>query len=213
MFTNLIMTTAASRRRLSAAERRKAILDATMSLFARHGSAGVRTRDLARAAGVSEAMVFKLFPDKDALYRALLERKIAETERELPLAQLAASEDSPEVFFGRIAGTILRRIEEDPSFMRLLLYSALEGHPLAQEFDRARAEGVRSVIVSYLRRCAARRRLRRVNAAVAARCFVGIVIWFAMSRSLFREKGSLSIPRDRLVREVVRLFLDGVRRS
>lgn len=207
------MPTAASHRRLTAAERREAILDATMGLFARHGAAGARTRDLARAAGVSEAMVFKLFPDKDALYRALLERKIAEAERELPLAELAASEAPPEAFFGRIAGTVLRRIEEDPSFMRLLLFSALEGHPLAQEFDRARAEGVRNVIIAYLRRGAARGTLRRVNAIVAARCFVGLVIWFAMSRTLFREKGSLSIPRNRLVRDVVRLFLEGVRNS
>ncbi len=205
------MPATAPHRRLSAAERREAILDATMGLFARHGSAGARTRDLAGAAGVSEAMVFKLFPDKDALYRALLERKIAEAERELPLASLAESEDPPEAFFGRIAGTILRRIEEDPSFMRLLLYSALEGHPLTQEFDRARAEGVRRVIIAYLRRGARRGLLRRVDAPVAARSFVGLVIWFAMSRTLFREKGSLAVHRDRLVREVVRLFLDGVR--
>ncbi len=206
------MPTATLHRRLTATERREAILDASMALFARHGCAGARTRDLARAAGVSEAMVFKLFPDKDALYRALLERKIAEAERELPLAALAESEDPPEAFFGRIAGTILRRIEEDPSFMRLLLFSALEGHPLSQDFDRARAEGVRRVIVSYLRRGAAGGRLRRLNAPVAARCFVGLVVWFAMSRTLFREKGSLSIPRERLVRDVVRLFLDGVRK-
>lgn len=198
-------------RRLTAAQRREKILSASMGLFARYGSAGARTRDLARAAGVSEAMVFRHFPDKDALYRAILRRKIDEAERALPLSSLATSDEPPAQFFGRIAANLLQRIEDDPSFMRLLLFSALEGHPLAQAFDRARAAGLRSVVVAYLRRQARAGVLRRLDAPVAARSFIGLVAWFAMARMIFREPGALRVPRPRLVREVVSLFLDGVR--
>jgi AcrR family transcriptional regulator len=54
--------------RLSAEERRQAIVVAAMPLFARKGFAQTTTKDLAKAAGVSEALIFKHFPSKDSLY-------------------------------------------------------------------------------------------------------------------------------------------------
>src|SRR6185295_14881511 len=100
-----------------------------MQLFAARGFSATKTKDLARAAGVSEAMVFKLFPDKESLYRALLERKIAEAEAALPIAGIEKSGEATETLLARIADTMLRRCEDDPTFFRLFLFSALEDHP------------------------------------------------------------------------------------
>lgn len=61
-----------SRPRLHAVERRVAIVDAAKPLFARHGFAGTTTRQIAQAAGVSEALLFQHFPSKAALYREIL---------------------------------------------------------------------------------------------------------------------------------------------
>lgn len=197
--------------RMRAAERREQILAASQALFASRGFSATKTRDVARAAGVSEAMVFKHFPDKQGLYRALIERKIAEAETALPLAGVAGSRESPEVFFGRIASTILERIERDPSFLRLLLFSALEGHPLAAEFDKARAAGFRSAIEEYVKRLERTGALRRMDPAFASRSFMALVAWFAVARSIFREPGSRRIPRTKLVREIVSVYVDGMR--
>ena len=198
--------------RMRAAERREQILDASLALFARRGFSATKTRDVALAAGVSEAMVFKHFPDKQALYRALIERKIAEAEAVLPLAGVAGSREPPEVFFGRIASTILERIERDPSFLRLLLFSALEGHPLASEFDTARAAGFRGAIEEYLRRQERAGTTRRVDPAFASRAFMSLVGWFAIARTVFREPGSRRIPREKLVRDIVAVFVEGTRK-
>jgi TetR/AcrR family transcriptional regulator, transcriptional repressor of aconitase len=54
--------------RLDAAERRAAIVRAALPLFAGKGFATVTTREIAAAAGVSEALIFKHFPSKAALY-------------------------------------------------------------------------------------------------------------------------------------------------
>jgi AcrR family transcriptional regulator len=183
-----------------------------VALFARRGFAGTSTRALAAAAGISEAMLFKHFSGKGALYRAILARKIEESERAMPLRALEASADPPGRFLGRVADFLLRRVESDPAFLRLLLYSALEGHPLARAFDRARAAGVRRVVAGYLRREGERGRLRRLDAAIAARAFLGGVAWLALSRVLFREPGIRRVPRGRLVREVVSIHLEGLRR-
>ena len=58
--------------RLPAEARRVGIVEAAKPLFARHGFAGTTTRQIARAAGVSEALVFQHFPSKAALYREIL---------------------------------------------------------------------------------------------------------------------------------------------
>ncbi len=57
-----------SRHRLSAEARKQAIVKASLPLFARKGYSATTTRALARAAGVSEPLLYKHFPSKEALY-------------------------------------------------------------------------------------------------------------------------------------------------
>jgi AcrR family transcriptional regulator len=57
--------------RLSGEERRAAIIQAVRRVFAEKGFHGTTTRELADAAGVSEALLFKHFPTKEALYSAM----------------------------------------------------------------------------------------------------------------------------------------------
>lgn len=59
--------------RLSSSERRQAIVGAVREVFAEKGFDGTTTRDLAAAAGVSEALLYKHFPSKQLLYDAMLE--------------------------------------------------------------------------------------------------------------------------------------------
>jgi AcrR family transcriptional regulator len=57
--------------KLSGEERRTAIIRAVRKVFAERGFHGTTTRALADAAGVSEALLFKHFPNKEALYSAM----------------------------------------------------------------------------------------------------------------------------------------------
>jgi AcrR family transcriptional regulator len=57
--------------KLSGQERREAIIKAARGVFVEKGFHGTTTRELARAAGVSEALLFKHFPSKEALYSAI----------------------------------------------------------------------------------------------------------------------------------------------
>jgi AcrR family transcriptional regulator len=79
--------------RLPPDERRAAIVAACLPLVLRHG-AGVSTRQIAEAADVAEGTIFRVFPDKEALLRAVTEkafdpepalRDLAEVDREQPL--------------------------------------------------------------------------------------------------------------------------------
>jgi AcrR family transcriptional regulator len=59
--------------RMGGEERRKAIVAAALPLFARKGFVGTTTREIAAAAGVSEALVFRHFPTKAALYAEIVQ--------------------------------------------------------------------------------------------------------------------------------------------
>jgi AcrR family transcriptional regulator len=55
-------------KRLSCVERKEAIVRAVLPVFARNGFANTTTKELAEAAGVSEALIYKHFPSKESLY-------------------------------------------------------------------------------------------------------------------------------------------------
>lgn len=58
--------------RLSRDNRRQQILESALPLFARYGFAGTTTRRIADAARISEALLFKHFPNKSAIYAEIL---------------------------------------------------------------------------------------------------------------------------------------------
>src|SRR5437660_4412679 len=57
--------------KMSSEERRAAIVKAVRRVFAEKGFDGTTTRELAEAAGVSEALLYRHFPNKEALYLAM----------------------------------------------------------------------------------------------------------------------------------------------
>src|SRR5205807_8790750 len=61
--------------RMAGQERHLQILRVAMRLFSQHGFRGTTTKEIALAAGVSEAMVFRHFATKEELYSAILDQK------------------------------------------------------------------------------------------------------------------------------------------
>jgi AcrR family transcriptional regulator len=58
---------------LSTDERRRSIIEAARPLFAERGFHAVTVREIAKAAGISEALIYKHFPSKEELYNELLD--------------------------------------------------------------------------------------------------------------------------------------------
>src|SRR5712691_339313 len=61
--------------RMAGEERRLQILRVAMRLFSQRGFRGTTTKEIALAAGVSEAMVFRHFATKKELYSAIIDHK------------------------------------------------------------------------------------------------------------------------------------------
>src|SRR5215831_11315124 len=116
-------------------DRRQEILLAAMDLFAKKGFRGTTTRDLASQADVNEAIIFRHFNNKEELYSAILEHKAAEEHApRMEELERIAKEGDDEKFFMALGRAFLERHEKDTTFLRLLLFSALEGHQLSDMF-------------------------------------------------------------------------------
>ncbi|HWD60561.1 MAG TPA: helix-turn-helix domain-containing protein [Stellaceae bacterium] len=132
--------------RLDSDDRRKAIVDAAVPLFAHNGFAGTTTRELAAAAGVSEALLFRHFPSKQSLYREILRLGC---EGDPALEKLATLPASTETAIGIVRfmvrrfvlGCAVERHEFDLR-MRLMLHSVLEDGDYARELFAAIAPRV-----------------------------------------------------------------------
>lgn len=66
------------RKRLTAAQRRAAILEAAQTVFADHGFHAASIDDIARAAGISKALIYEHFESKQELYASLLDQEANE---------------------------------------------------------------------------------------------------------------------------------------
>jgi TetR/AcrR family transcriptional regulator, transcriptional repressor of aconitase len=123
--------------RLDSDERRKAIVAAAVPLFARNGFAGTTTRELAEAAGISEALLFRHFPSKQLLYREILQLGC---EGDPALEKLATLQPSTATLVCLVRFMVRRflmggeaeRAELDPR-LRLVLHSFLEDGDYARE--------------------------------------------------------------------------------
>jgi AcrR family transcriptional regulator len=197
--------------RLTGDERRRVIVEAAVALFSQKGFRGTTTKEIAEAAGCSEATIFKHFATKNELYTAILETKSQIDATLAKAAQAAACKDDIGVF--RAVGLeSLTRTEQDPSLMRLLLFSALEGHNLSHLFFESKVRGLHEFLSGYIRDRIADGVFQRVDPLVAARGFVGMIAHYLLIHEIFGVKRPAGLVPEHVVDTFVSLFLQGIRR-
>lgn len=198
-------------KRLSGEARRDAIIGAAIQLFAEKGFRGATTRELARAVGVTEPVLYQHFKTKRELYSAIIEQKAAEgmelSDRRLG-RYLAGCDDAG--FLTALARLLLERYERDRSFVRLLMFSALEGHELAELFQQRQLHCFYDLVAGYLRRRMAEGAFREMDPYLAARLFLGMINHHGLVRVLFEDR-MVRASRKVVIHEMVRTFLEGIR--
>ncbi len=202
--------TARARNRLSAVERRAAIIEAAIERFALHGFRGTTTRELAAAAGVSEPVLYQHFATKRDLYTAIVDYLIEQAhERFDARAKQLEPAATDREFLQWLGESILAYHAEDPRRIRLLIFSALEGHELADLwFEKATLDFIRWVEKRLEQRIAAGT-IRGESPGLLARAFIFMVSHFAFTNMLFPGRCTPG-PDAALVSRLVDLFLNGI---
>jgi TetR/AcrR family transcriptional regulator len=199
------------KQRLSAEDRKAAIVEAAVHLFAEKGFRGTTTRELAAAVGVSEPVLYQHFSTKSELYSAIIEvicsEEHAETDAELE-ERSAAGDDAG--FFQTLGEAIIGWYEEKPEAIRLLLYSALEGHELKDRFVETQVSILYTILTEYIGRRVEQGMFRAMDPYLAARAFTGMCSHQGMASTIFDIR-DLQGSRKELVQSLVEIFLHGVR--
>lgn len=123
--------------RMTSDLRRQLILGAAKRCFARNGFAGTTTKSVAAAAAISEALLFKHFPSKSALYAEILAE---ECEADPELAHLLGLKPSTAALVELIKGMVRHFMhvsdapdqEEETQRLRLMVTSHLEDGEFAR---------------------------------------------------------------------------------
>ena len=201
--------------RMAGDERRNQLCKIAMRLFSERGFRGTTTKEIASAAGVSEAVIFKHFANKDELYASILDNKACSSEFVAPFIEIADEierKDDFGVFYG-MALHVLNHHKEDEDFMRLMLHSALEGHQLAQVFFDKFITQVYEFLGAYIRQRQADGAFREVEPKVVVRAFIGMFVHHSMNNILWdKEQKLLKISNEDAAREFATILLEGIRK-
>jgi AcrR family transcriptional regulator len=209
MATNVIGIT--GKKRMSAEDRRSQIVSIAAQLFSRNGFNGTTTRQIAEQAGVSEAIIFRHFQTKQELYSAIIDYKSTECLQQL----WSSSEDAmrrrdDRAVFLALGTEILEMHRKDPTLLRLLYYSALEGHELAKMFFNTTARIAYERIAIYIKQRIEDGQFRKMDPVVTARSFLSLIGHRAVVRELFQDDlWRKSSSRDAAA-EITDLFLFGI---
>jgi AcrR family transcriptional regulator len=195
--------------------RRQLILGAAKRCFARHGFAGTTTKSVAAAAAISEALLFKHFPSKAALYAEIL---ADECEADPALAHLLGQEPSTAALVELIKSMVRHFLEiadgpeeEDAQRLRLMVTSHLDDGEFARLLYAKIEKLVGNMFVASLERAVAAGEASPVGGAPLN------LFWFAhhtlMSAAMTRLSATPSLAygeANGLERQLCEFVLKGI---
>ncbi|MBI1911437.1 MAG: TetR/AcrR family transcriptional regulator [Deltaproteobacteria bacterium] len=200
-----------SKKRMSGEQRKAQIVTVAMQLFAEEGFKGTTTREIARRAGISEAVIFKHFSKKEDLYNAIIDQCCNDGGGESRLLKLLKQKQGREVF-SEVAMFLITEHQNDSTFLKLLTYSALEKHTLSDIFIKTKAMELIEFLVSHIKSLMDEGVFRKADHELAARAFLGMVLHFNIAQELYGLKKTFKRQNSDVVDTFVDIFFDGMKR-
>ena len=141
-----------TRKRISGTERRTLILAAARRIFSQYGYEGAKTLQIAREAKVSEALVYRHFPSKLSLYRAVMRQVFKEQHDHIQLMGLTEESTAGLIWtlknFYRTAVTEAQT-DEEQRFRMTLASLAGDGNFASLIYRRSQRLNAKSITATH----------------------------------------------------------------
>lgn len=140
--------------RLPASDRRQQLVEIALDFFSRKGFEGTTTKEIAAAAGITEAIIFRHFPSKQALYTAVIGCKLESPVMQTWLAKSKECMDRNDDagLFRIIVSSVIESYRRDPRYQRVLFFAALEGNEAGLAHHRQLSIPVYELLCQYIAR-------------------------------------------------------------
>ena len=200
------------RSRMSGVNRRHQLLEAALEVFSRKGFEGTTTKEVASHAGVTEAIIFRHFPTKQALYNAVLDYRAQSPEflEWLDRFKACMERNDDEELLRSLARAILKDYREQPGFERVLLFAALEGHELGLAHNRQLVAPVYEMFRDYFERRRREGALGDLDPSVVIAAIVGMAKHYGMMTQMFGYHSESSTD-DEVIESFVHIMMHGIR--
>lgn len=192
-------------------ERRQQIINGALVVFSQKGFEKTTNKDIARAAGIgSPGLIYHYFKNKADLLRQVLETYS-------PGLQLLASGDpmldrSPrevlELFGQAFIATLSSH--EGNALFRVMLGEALRRPQVAEMLTQLAPLRGFTFLTHYLSVQMDAGLLRRADPGAAARCFIGPLLAYIMTREIFLLPDTSTLAPETMVSTTVETFLRGM---
>jgi AcrR family transcriptional regulator len=191
---------------------REQILDASLRLFSEKGFARTSVRDIAQAAGITDAAIYYHFSSKRDLFEALIEeRGFTAALDELERVEITVG---PEEAIHSLAVNALSFIYRNRDLMKVLMVEAMADDPVATEEYQILSERWRKAEARILRFYADRGLLRTEDCDELAQQLVvtvlGVLADFMMSSATAPEDGSVPPELTRHVETAMQHIVQGI---
>jgi TetR/AcrR family transcriptional regulator len=197
--------------RMPGTDRRRQLIETALDVFSRKGFDGATTKEIAVEAGVTEAIIFRHFPTKQALYTAAVhaKRDPAEIEAWMTSVKSFTARNDDAGLFREIARVILGCYRDDPRHERMMLYAALEGQQQTLVEHRRLSLPIMKMLTAYVARRQKEGALKPGPPKAVIAAIAGMASHYAMMTGLFGfETG---VTDDAMVDAFVYILMDGVR--
>jgi len=184
---------------------RDLILEAALELVGRHGLAELSMDDLAAAAGVSRATLYRLFPGKSALFGALVRayspwEAVADAVEAMPDAR-------PDEVVPAVGRAMAAAMEGRTGLLLRIVFELLKGDAdTAEGARRGMARGLPD-LVRYLSGQMAAGRLRPMHPVVALQLLAGPIVAHLLTRPLAESLIGFQTASDEVVDQIVAAWL------
>jgi len=195
-------------------DRRAQILEAAFEEFSGKGFKGATIKSIARAASLqSPALIYWYFPDKEALFREVLESRIPVLRAVRDPAGLL--DLPPEEVLPDIARRYLSTFDNMATqrMARLLVGEAMRRPEVAEIFGNAVIKRVLGFLKSYMARQVELGRLGPHDVRASARAFIGMLLPQAGGKMFFPAIREDGLTDEEHVEAAIAIFLRGLGRK
>ena len=198
--------------RMAATDRRNQLIDVAIDLFSRKGFGGATTKQIAAAAGVTEAIIFRHFATKQDLYKAILDARCgaADAEAWFSEARQFIDADNDEGLIRLLITRIIGSKREDPRFERLMLHAALEGHEIALMHHNQFALPIGAQLIEYIARRQREGAIRPFDPKAVIFAVAGVAQYYAHQKYLY-QCADIPLTDEAVVEAFVSIVMKGIK--